>query len=159
VIVSGTLAFVRYPIAPLGLGDRANVVSSVGTALLWVGVGLLVWERRRPLGAALAVAFALVLAVGRVERDLDYAAAGDDTVAILAALRETHADRPAGVVVVGPKPVFHHGIVGLIGPLDQAVRADSGDPTRQARVADDEEDFRRTPEALRLDTRTVLNRS
>jgi hypothetical protein len=155
VIVVGTLAFVRYPIAPLNLGDRANVVASVGTALVWVGIGTIVWERRRAVGAAAAVVFALVLLVGRVQRDVDYVDAGDDTVAILAALDRTHSDRPPGEVVVGPHAVFHHGIVGLIGTIDQAVRADSGDPTRRARVAVDDEEFKEAPEAMRLDSRDL----
>jgi hypothetical protein len=157
VIGAGTVAFARYPIAPLGLGDRANVVASVGTALLWVGIGTALWDRRRAVGVAAAAAFALVLLLGRVERDVDYTAAGDDAKRILAALDRTYPSRPPGVVVVGPKPVFHYGIVGLIGPLDQAVRADSGDRTRRARVASDPDDFRRVPPELRLDTRDVLS--
>jgi hypothetical protein len=155
VIVAGTLAFVRYPIAPLNLGDRANVVASVGTALMWVGIGTVVWERRRTLGTAAAVIFAVVMLVGRVQRDVDYIDAGDDVVAILAALDRTHADRPPGEVVVGPHAVFHHGIVGLIGTIDQAVRADSGDPTRQARVAVEDSEFEEAPEMLRLDLRDL----
>src|SRR5437588_4353469 len=37
VIVLGTLPFARYAIDPLGLGDRANVVSSLGAASVWLG--------------------------------------------------------------------------------------------------------------------------
>ena len=159
VIALGTAAFVRYPIAPTGLGDRANCVSSVGTALLWVGVGSLLWPARPKLARGAAAVFATLLVVGHVQRDVDYARAGDDSVRVLAALDRTYPSRPAGAtVVVGPGPIRHHGIVGLIGPLDQAVRADSGDKTRRARVAEDAADWAATPRHLRLDVRPLLNR-
>ncbi|MDQ1373802.1 MAG: hypothetical protein QOJ09_1140 [Actinomycetota bacterium] len=159
VIVLGTLAFARYPIPPLGLGDRANAVASVGTALLWVGLGVLAWRAPRPLALVLTASFVVLLAVGHFQRDVDYARAGDDSVRILAALRATAAERPPGTVVVGPGPVYHHGIVGLIGPIDEAVQTDSGDRSRSARVAESEADFLATPAPLRLDVREVLNRS
>src|SRR6185503_2091466 len=107
----------------------------------------------RPLALALSALFAVTLAIGHVQRDVAYARAGADSVRILAALRRTAPARPPGRVVVGPGPVFRHGIVGLIGPIDQAVKADSGDTSRAARVAEDEADFLQTPADLRLDVR------
>src|SRR5207237_595514 len=40
VIVLGTLAFARDPIEPIGLGARANVVSSLGAAAAGTGLGV-----------------------------------------------------------------------------------------------------------------------
>lgn len=157
IILAGTAAFARYPIAPLGLGDRANAVASAGTALLWTGIGAIVWRARRAIAVTATAAFLGILAVGHVQRDVDYARAGDDSVRIMAALRARHAQDPTAALVVGPEPVFHHGITGLIGPLEQAVRADSGDPRRRARVAEDPSDFAQVPPALRVDTRRVLS--
>jgi hypothetical protein len=159
VIGLGTLAFARYPISAVGLGDRSNAVSSVGTALLWVGIGTLLWERQRIVGAVAAALFVAVLAVGHVQRDVDYARAGRDTTRILAAIRAVQDRRPDLDVVVGPQMPTHKRILGLIGVMDQAVQADSGDLRRRARVASDGADFARTPPARRIDLRRLLSPS
>lgn len=158
LIVLGYVAFVRYPIAPLGLGDRANVVAAVGAAVVWVAIGLAVWRWRPAVGRVVAAAFLLVLLAGHLQRDVDYDRAGEDTLAILDAYERTLPSRPAGTVVIGPRPVFHHGIIGLIGTIDHVVYVRTGDRNLRARVALAEAEFNDTAPALRLDLRDVLRR-
>jgi hypothetical protein len=157
VIVLGTAPFARYDIAPLGLGDRANAVAGVGTALIWVGIGSLVL-RRRPMAVVAAVVFGALLLVGHLQRDVDYIRAGDDAAAVVRRLRTFDAP-PGAEVVVGPAMPKYHRIVGLIGTLDPVVQVVTGDRGMHARVANDPADFLATPPALRLDVRRVLNRS
>jgi hypothetical protein len=157
VIVLGTLPFARYPIGALGLGDRANAVAGVGTALVWVGVGTLLL-RHRALLAGGATVFGLVLLAGHLQRDVDYARAGDDATAVVRAVR-AFPTAPGAEVVIGPAMPTHHRIVGLIGTVEPAIQVITGDPDRHARVASDAADFYATPPARRLDVRRVLNRS
>jgi hypothetical protein len=156
VIVIGTVAFARYPIAPLGLGDRANAVAGVGTALVWVGIGMLLSNHRAVLVVA-SVVFGLVLLTGHLQRDVDYARAGDDTVAVVRALRAFPAPPRGGEVVVGPSMPRHDRIVGLIGVLDPVIQVVTGDLDRRARMANDPTDFFATPAARRLDVRPLLS--
>ncbi|MEY2477332.1 MAG: hypothetical protein QOG87_2647 [Actinomycetota bacterium] len=156
VIALGTLAFTRYPIAPLGLGDRANAVAGVGTALVWVGIGMLL-PRRRAVLVVGGGAFGLILLTGHLQRDVDYARAGDDTVAVVRAL-ERHPAPPGVVVVVGPTMPEHHRIVGLAGTMDPVIQVATGDFDRHAGVATDPTDFFATDPSRRLDVRPVLNR-
>jgi hypothetical protein len=93
LIVAGTLPFVRYFYAPLGFGDRVNVVAAVGTALLWTA--LLEWTVRQatehlPAGRVVAgvVTGAVLLgfAGATLQRADAWADAGDDAAAVLAGL-------------------------------------------------------------------------
>ena len=156
VIVLGTLAFARDPIDPIALGDRANVVSSIGAACMWTALGLLAWRWRRAVGAVLVTAFVVMSAVARNQRDVDYARAGDDTVAILAAVRHSYPVPPGGVIVVGPAPILHHDITGLIGEIREATTAYTGDIRYKVIMAKDKAAFDATPADRRLDYRPFL---
>jgi len=156
VIVLGTLAFARDPIDPIGLGDRANVVASIGAACVWAALGLLAWQWRRVVGAVAAAAFVGLSLTARVQRDLDYARAGQDTIDILAAIGRTYPVPPAGVIVVGPAPVFHHNITGLIGEIREATDAYTHDIRYVATMAKDGTAFRSVPVSRRLDYRPFL---
>lgn len=84
VIVLGTLPFVRYYYAPLGAGDRVNVVAGVGTALLWTGLGA--WlARRAPRPAMVTMAAVVLGAMGAAswQGSMAWAAAADDAARLL----------------------------------------------------------------------------
>lgn len=84
-IAVGTAPFVRYFYAPLGAGDRVNVVAAVGAAMAWTG---LAWVAARFVRVPrAAVALGAILVAGALAEQWDaaraWSAAGDDAVEIL----------------------------------------------------------------------------
>jgi hypothetical protein len=158
IIILGTLAFGRDPIEPIALGDRANVVAAVGAAIAWVGLGLIVVRWRRSIGVALLLAFTAMSLVGRGWRDLDYARAGRDADRILAAVATRFPSPPRGVVVVGPGPVYHRGVVGLLGEIQEATGAYTGDNHYRVLVANNATEFDQVPPELRVDVAMLIGR-
>jgi hypothetical protein len=155
VIVLGTLPFARYAIDPLALGDRANVVSSLGAACVWLGGLLFLWRWRHAALAVAAVVLAGVFIAKGVQRDTDYARAGRDAQRILSAVGRAYPVSPRQSIVVGPTPLLHHGVVGLIGIEDQAGRAFLHRSDIHIYVAQHAREYYAAPIALRLDTRTM----
>jgi hypothetical protein len=152
VIVAGAVPFAKFPFSIVGVNDRADVVSSVGAAMAWVGLGAMV-ARVRPAAAATAAAVfvAAVLPV-HAQQDRAYARAGGDVVRLLADLRKGFP-RPAGPIVVGPGPLNRRGVVGLLSGLDAspAVELAYGDRRLRARIAQGAADFASASEPLRFD--------
>jgi hypothetical protein len=88
VIVVGTLPFTAYFSAPLGAGDRVNVVAGVGTAMAWVGLGRWAWSHA-PRAAMVACATTVAaMLVASYSAATAWADAVDDGERILAALPE-----------------------------------------------------------------------
>jgi hypothetical protein len=115
VIVVGTLPFVRFPLGVVGTRDRSNVVSGIGGAMAWAGLVALVAGVRRSAGVVVAAALVLVLVPARLDRDLDWARAGDDGVAIVQLLRNGPTDRPRCVY---PGPVNRGGVAAFVADWD-----------------------------------------
>jgi hypothetical protein len=149
IIVVGTLPFARYAIDPIALGDRANVVSSIGSATAWLGIIVMLWSRRVLALGVLAVLVGLCLAE-HLQRDHDYALAGKDAARILTAVGQRFPGTPNGAIVVGPAPIYHHGVIGLIGPVNQAARAYLRRPGLQVYVAQKPHEYNQTPPELRV---------
>ena len=113
--------------------------------------------------AALLLILLLVLLFGGlgifvakgIQRDRDYALAGRDAYRILAAVGREYPVSPHQSIVVGPTPLYHHGVVGLIGFEDQAGRAFLHRPDIHIYVAQRAREYYDAPAALRLDTRTM----
>ena len=102
-IVVGTVPFVRYFYAPLGAGDRVNVVAGVGTALLWTGLGAwLVRRLARPVAVSLAAAVLLAMGVASWQGSMAWADAADDATRILDGLPPLE---PGDTVTVARPPV------------------------------------------------------
>ena len=102
-IVVGTIPFVRYFYAPLGAGDRVNVVAGVGTALLWTGLGA--WLARRlprPASVGLVALVLTAMGVASWQGSMAWADAADDAARVLRALP---ALEPGDSVQVAPTPV------------------------------------------------------
>lgn len=157
VIALGVLPFVRYLYAPLGAGDRFNVVSSFGGAILWA----VVFETLRRVRRELAVgAFAVVLAFGlatRWDRSQLWSDAASDGVAIQAAALDQVPVPGDHAIVVGPKPVQIENIAVFLDPtnIQPALQLAYGDESVRAYMATTVEEFESTPAAERVDTTGV----
>jgi hypothetical protein len=151
MIVVGAVPFAKFPLSVMGVNDRANVVSSVGAAMVWVGLGAIVW-RVRLAGTVAAITFCAVVAPVHLLQDRAYDRAGSDAVRLVHELREDFP-HPDGPIVVGPAPINRRGVVGLLANLDTtpAVQLAYGDRRLLARVAQDQTDFARATEPLRFD--------
>ncbi len=135
VILLGTLPFVRYFYAPLGAGDRVNVVAGVGTAMLWTGLLASAGARLprlafRPLATAVVVAMAAAAWQG----SMAWAAAADDAARVLGDLPPL----PPGTSIVVDRPPLHRNVAAFLdrSNIESAVQleADTRDVAAQLRV-------------------------
>lgn len=148
VILVGTAPFVRYFYAPLGAGDRVNVVASVGTALLWTGVlvaaadlgasllrRLPLWAWRGPervVGGVLVGAVAIGMMVANVEAASEWSRAGTDARAVLASLGPLQP----GEVVEIEAPLFRRNVSAFLDDsnVSSAVQLHAGTRDVSARL-------------------------
>ena len=153
VVAVGAAPFAFYFYAPLGAGDRFNVVSAVGSALIWTGLGAMAWKVRREL--ALAGAAVLVLAVGlaRWERADRWSRAGDDALAILDAVATRWPEPPDHPIVLGPRPVQEGNVAAFIDQSNvrTAVQWLYGREGVEVVLVFDAEAFEQFPEDQRID--------
>ncbi len=150
LIVLGTVPFIRYFYAPLGAGDRVNVVAGVGTALCWCGLGQLAWRLRRPVAAtATAVVLGSMIVAG-IEGNQAWHDAGKSARRILAALPSRPPD---GTIVVGPRRVTRRNVGGFLdrSNIESAVQLRFDDRSATARLSGDEHEFDTVPPELRID--------
>jgi uncharacterized protein YciI len=153
VAVLGVVPFILYAYAPLGPGDRALVVSAVGGALIWVGIGEMAWRERRPLAIAGAVALLVVAAAGRWERAENWSKAGEDADRILHAMLAA-APSPPKLVVIGPTPDSRDNVSAFLDTsnIQSAVQLRYDDPTVLAGIAADVAALAAAP-GVHVDTR------
>jgi hypothetical protein len=112
VIALGTLPFVRYFYAPLGAGDRVNVVAGVGTALSWVGLGAWLWRRSsRPAMVAAGAVVVVAMGVASVQRSWSWADAVDDGERTLTEVRPRLA---RGATVEVPAPPMRRNVAAFL---------------------------------------------
>ena len=154
VIALGSLAATKTIILVEGVNDRLNVVSSTGSAMVWVGLAWQLWRVRaaRALAVAMSVAFLLVVAPARIGRDLDYHRASDDATRLLDDLSRFYP-APDQPIAVGPHRLYHHGVLGFIGDFDTsaALQLARDDPSLEAYWTADEQEFSEAPTPLRFD--------
>jgi hypothetical protein len=141
LVVAGALPFAKFPIAVLGVNDRANVVSSVGSAIVWVAIALAL-RRWWPVLAVAVIGWLLVVVPARWEKDRDWALVGDRGALIVADVAHAFPD-PDAPIVVGPTPFTRHGVVGLVSYWDTsaALQLVLDDPTIVARTTRSEGSF------------------
>ena len=127
VIAVGAVPFVGFAqdIDFVAQGDRANMVSAIGAALLIVGVASML-PRRAYVIALLGVAALCVPT--RLQQDADWARTADEVDQVLAHLDAQLPARPEPVRL-GVHPIAHAGVEGLENSWDasmalQATRAD-----------------------------------
>ncbi|MEY2417934.1 MAG: hypothetical protein QOG90_614 [Actinomycetota bacterium] len=157
IMAIGIIPFLRYLYSPLGAGDRVNVVSSVGAALVVTGLGWMTGRAARGrVTRALAIAAAVVVAATatatNVHRDRLYARAGDDVLRTMNALDRAFP-HPEGPIALGPTPVITDNIGGLLDEsnVDGALQVHRGHEGVRGYVTDNEAAWRRAPANLRFD--------
>ncbi len=157
VVIAGLLPFAKYFYPPRGAGDRVNYISSIGGAMIVVGVFWALAHHRR---AALTVGVVLVAAVGvvRLQSADDWDRAGDDGVAVLGALRTSDVD-PSQPIVIGPEPVRHGNVASFLDNSNArgAVNIVFEDRSTDGRVSHSIESFESFPPAQRIDLREILD--
>jgi hypothetical protein len=112
----GALPFALYFYAPLGAGDRFNLASAFGGALVWIGMGM--WARRAPwlpLGAA--VLLVLLALPARIDRQSTWTTAAGDGKRVVQAIVDRYPTDPGAAIVLGPAPVQRTNITAF---LDQS---------------------------------------
>jgi hypothetical protein len=157
VMALGVLPFLRYFYAPVGAGDRVSVVSSVGGALVWTGLGWMALKLSRPGTIVLAAAVALGALTTNVHRDRLYARAGDDVLRTMTALDRAFPD-PAGPIALGPHPLFTENIGGLLDEsnVDGALQVHRHRDGVRGYVSENKAAWLRAPAELRFDQVRLL---
>ncbi|MBL8779222.1 MAG: hypothetical protein JNK12_25085 [Acidimicrobiales bacterium] len=117
VIALGSLAILNLGLGQEGIGmqDRLLAVSSIGAAMVLVGVLQLVWQHLRAAAVVAGVALVVVLAAGQFVSLRSWARAGEDALAVqrfVAAVADPSPDRPVDVVV-GAETREHNGVIGI----------------------------------------------
>jgi hypothetical protein len=153
----GVIPFLRYFYAPLGAGDRVNVVSSVGGALVLTGLGWMLAQVSRPGAVVLGVALACGAFATGVHRDRLYARAGDDVLRTMNAL-DRAVPHPDGPIALGPHPLVTENIGGLLDEsnVDGALQVHRHQDGLRGYVAPNRRTWLRAPAALRFDQVQLL---
>lgn len=105
------LLLVSPPTGLYGLSNRFYGLSSVGTALVFVGIGLTVWQRSRGLAVAGAATLAALCVVGQVVATRSAVQASDDMVALIRHIG-TEYDDPAETRFMVEPPLDRNGFNG-----------------------------------------------
>lgn len=151
VIALGVLPFAAYLYAPLGAGDRFNLVSAIGGALTWVGLGAVLW-RWRPLALAGTAALLVLALAARAQRVETWTTAAGDARRIEMAIRDRFARPPLGPIVLGPSPVQRMNVAAyldqsnVLGMLQYLFGQDVAGGIAYRRA-----DYERFPASLRVD--------
>lgn len=115
VIVAGFVPYARYVYEPLGAGDRANAVSSLGAAVVWVGFGRLLWRSIAARTPVVPIAVTALVAAGFVAVHLDaaraWSKAGDDAASVFAQIER---GRPCPDVVTARATPPRRNVSGVI---------------------------------------------
>ncbi len=115
VMAVGAWVAITLPIASHGVADRLYAVSSIGSALVAVGLYRFARQHSRALGLTAAVTFVAVCLVGTVVGLRSWSQAGDDSVALLRYLERHYPDASRRDFVVGPTPPYRNGVLGISG--------------------------------------------
>jgi hypothetical protein len=156
VMVVGTAPFATYFYAPLGAGDRFNFVSSIGGALVVVGLVSLLLARWRPAAVVVGGLLLVGVLVTRWDRSLLWDRAGNDAVAITS-LAVEQIPEPAGTVAVGPAPIQEQNIAAFLdhSNIQSALRVKYGDDSVVAVMTFDQAGFETFDPSQRVDIRPV----
>jgi hypothetical protein len=116
VIALGAIPFTFYFYEPLGAGDRFTLVSSIGGAMAWTGIGVMLWRWRAVVIPAAAVLLVMAMAA-RAQRVEQWTTAGADSQRVAHAITTRFPTPPGHEIVLGPSPVQESNIAAL---LDQS---------------------------------------
>lgn len=150
----GFLAF-----AEVGDKDRLYAVSSIGAAMVFVGIGCLIWHHSRLLAQVAGAALVLVCLVGQVVSLRSWSRAGDDGVALMNHLAELSPDPGGTGWVVGPVRPWRNGVITLdTDSATHALRFHYGDGDGFVRITGNEEEYEiEEPDTVRVPWSDVVD--
>ncbi|MEI7886643.1 MAG: hypothetical protein WCJ04_04540 [Actinomycetes bacterium] len=151
VMVVGLAPFIlKWPTGYRGQADRTFVVSSVGSAIVWVGIGRLVWERSRALAVAGCIGFIAAMTATNITYQADWSRAAQETPAMLRSVACRSDSSPPSNLAVGPTVPSYGGVRALHQFfLDDATRVVLGGPMTFV-LAEGEQEWRSRPSNLQL---------
>ncbi len=157
IVLLGFVPFARFFYTSVGAGDRVMYISSIGGAMIWVGLGRLAW-RSQPLLTALTVPILLVaVLVTRWSDTQAWNRAGDDGIIMLGAVTEA-IPNPDGPILLGPAVPFRLNITSFRDHslTEAALQVAYDSPDVRGSITRNASAFERHPEHLRFDLRQVL---
>lgn len=148
VIALGSLAWLNLGLGQEGIGmqDRLLAVSSIGAAMVLVGVLQLAWRHLRGAAVVAAVLLVGVLVIGQFVSLRAWARAGEDAIALqrfLALVADPSPDAPVDVTV-GSGLREHNGVIGIDegnGSAAGAYLLAFGEGSGRLRLVRDEAEF------------------
>lgn len=151
VMALGLAPFVlKWPAAYRGQADRNFVVSSVGSAMVWTGIGWLVWQRTRVGASVLGAGFAALLLSTNVTYQADWSAVALQTPAMLRAVQCRYDGEPPAGLGVGPTVPGRGGVRALHWFfLQDATRVVLGRPL-EFDLTESDQEWRDRPEELQV---------
>lgn len=151
VIVVGLAPFVlKWPAAYRGMADRNFVVSSVGSAMVWAGIGYLIWQRSRAIAAVAGIAFCTLMVSTNVTYQSDWSMIARQTPDMLRAVQCRYGDDPPKQLGVGPTVPGQGGVRALHWFfLEDATRVVLGRPL-EFDLAETDQEWRERPEELQV---------
>jgi hypothetical protein len=136
----GVPAAFTLPSGPLGFADRLYGITTIGSALVLVGITMWMWRRTRTLATVGVVTLLSVCVVGQVVAMSSWSRAGDDVVALLRHIDEQPSSGST-VFLVEPGPLNRNGVIGASSPFggaNEAYLLRYPDATGQLFIADGE---------------------
>jgi hypothetical protein len=151
----GSVTFIVYYYAPLGAGDRVSYLSSMGGAMVVVGLLQIVAQHFRAVAAVLAVVIVAGAVTARIERTDLWATAASDADRIVEAIGSTDPSCP--VVYLGPEPIQRENVVAFLDAsnVDGAVQVALERRDVRGVMTFDQASFDRAPEECRIDIRPL----
>lgn len=155
LLVIGVVPFLKYTYAPVGAGDRVNIVSSIGGALLIGTLLHVAFGARRWVLAAAAVAVVSLSLSPRVLLMRSWALAGDDADRIVEEVRRQATG--GDLVVLGPTRVERNGVTAMQHPdiFENAVRYVLEDETARGAFPPAPDRFD-DMDGVRIDVRVII---
>ncbi len=157
VMVLGLAPYVlKWPAAYRGQADRNFVVSSVGSAMVWTGIGWLVWQRTRVVASVLGAGFAALMISTNVTYQADWSAVALQTPAMLRAVQCRYDGEPPPELGVGPTVPGRGGVRALHWFfLQDATRVVLGRPL-EFDLTESEEEWQARPDDLQVTWEELL---
>lgn len=115
VMAGGTWVAFVLPIGSHGVVDRLYAVSTMGSALVLVGLWRFLRARAPAAATVGGAALVGICLVGQFVALRSWSDAGADAVALLRHLERTYPDAADQRFVVGPTPPYRNGVLGISG--------------------------------------------
>lgn len=153
IVIAGALPFIRYFYAPVGFGDRVMVVSAIGGASMLAGAALEL-RAAAPKLALVVIPLCLVSALHwRSVLVTDYAAAADQSRAVLEDVRSRFPEPPKDPLLFRVEPDFENNI-GPFLQMNWPIEWLYDDPAVTAETTDDDAVFEQFEPRRRFDVRS-----